>query len=229
MRVPEFLRISLSPLVRVLLVLSVPVTVIGMGIAVDDPDGDQLWGHVMIAPPLVIGCVAILEVVWRRLPINRVLEGFRRILVVPTAAGLVTGITTGIAYAAWGIGARVTDPYHHWFPPETGNPGVLTFVSGTALGMFVALFAFMVVAAPLLTLVHADEFIAFNYGELEEGQRGAARGAVRCIGIVVACVVLAPGGFLMDWPVLGWVATAVGLAATTATVALQRRIGRSPI
>lgn len=226
---PEFVRISLSPLLRVLIVVSVPVTVIGMELAVDDPDGHQLWGHVMIAPPVAIGCLAVLEVVWQRLPINRVLEGFRRILVVPTAAALVTGITAGIGYLAGGIAARVTDPYHHWFPPDTGNPGMLTFVSGTALGMFAALFAFMVVSAPLLTFLHADEFVAFNYGDLEEQQRGAARAAVRCIGVVVACVVLAPGGFLMEWPVLGWVATVIGLSATAATVALQRRIGRSPI
>ncbi|AYF97760.1 hypothetical protein [Protaetiibacter intestinalis] len=228
MRLPWFLRTALSPLVLAAIALSVPLTVIGMELSIPDDRAELPWSNVLVAFPAIVGAIGELEVVWRRLSVNRIAEALRRTLVVPTASALVSAATVAISYAALDVEGRIGDD-HLVFPADVGNPWALTLFAGAGLGMAAALGVLMIVTFPLLTVFRADEVVAFNYVELDEQHLPTARTAVRGIAVVVACLPVAVTAFVLDWPLLAWPVTVVGVIAVIRVVGLQRRIGRSPI
>lgn|GEM_PF-3380233 len=229
-RVVRFLNNNVTPTTWVLIVLSVPIIIVGMVLALNDPNGDTWWGHVMVVPPSVIATFAVLEVAWARTRIsNRIYDALRRILIAPTLSGIVLGVTVGLTYLLMGAGRRAleVDPsgYHYWYPAEDGNPWALSLFGGIGIGMFTGFVAFMCIGAPLLAFLHADEFVAANFGfEPGDAAYPTAVSAVRWMSFVLAFIVIAPGAFVLEWPVVGWIAALIGALFLGQVVRLQRRM-----
>jgi len=222
---------TVSPVSWMLIAVCVPLTAVGMELAVGDPDGDTWWGYSMVALPSIVGAYAVLEVTWRRLPEdhNRLWESFRVLLLVPTVAGVVTGAVVGVAYPLLDAGRRAleVDPsgYHSWYRAEDGNPWALSMFGGIGIGMFVALGVFMCVAAPLLAFLRPGEFVEANYGlEPDDAGYPAAVAAVRGIAILAACAFLGPGAFVLGQPLAGWVVVGVAVLLIAWVWRTQRRI-----
>ena len=228
MQLPEFVRVSFSPLVIVALVLSIPVTVVGLVQSVGDPEGTTPWGYLIYVVPSGVTIVGMFEVLWMRLPISRVTEMLRRILLVPAAAGLVSAIAVGVVCLVMGL-PESAGPDHASLGEGNPHPMVQAGIAGAALAGAVGLGLGLVVVTPLIAMFYPDDFADFQYALLADEERPLAHLGVRLIAGVVMLVVPMALGIVMNWPWLLWPSLTLIVVGTIAIVRVQRRLGRSPV
>ena len=164
-RAPSLWHTEMSWVTWALIAASVPVTVIAMFQAAEDPRGDTLWGVVMFITPGVVTAWAVLELLWAP---NRTLgAAMFRLLAVPGVAAVVSTLTIAVMYALPAMQeilaeTRDHDGWHYWFGAEEGNPWLLSFLAGYGLGALVGLVVWVFVVLPVTAIRRPREFAEIN-------------------------------------------------------------------
>ena len=132
---------------------------------------------------------------------------------------VIVALVLSMPLTLWGLIASIDDPH----------PMVKAGIAGAALGCAVGLGLLLLVVGPLIALLHADDFVDFNYADIEDDERPLARTAVRLIAFTLMFVVPFGVGLVMEWMWMWLTSVAIMIVLVARVVIVQRRLGRSPV
>ncbi|MFD4957969.1 hypothetical protein [Microbacterium sp. NPDC058389] len=162
---PGGVRGAISPIARLMIGATIPLTIVAMYFAALDSRGDTLWGLVLFATPAVAAVYAVLEVLWTG---RSAFTGMPvRMLLLPAISAVVSTVTIAITYALPPLQrtlshARLADGWHYWFPAEDGNPWLLSLLAGLFLGILAGLVAWVFVVLPVTAIRRPQEVAEAN-------------------------------------------------------------------
>ncbi|WP_309082410.1 hypothetical protein [Zhihengliuella sp.] len=219
-----------------------------------DGDGERLWGAMFMLAPAALAGGALVSSAWRPGPSAQALSA-RFLLTGALAAVPLVLLNVVFLIVAWSVPANRAavagyPGYHSWWDGGLGLQIVLVGLGGWIGGMLGALFVFIVIVLPILSIRRPGLVAAGSHLErIADGRTRSNAVAFVCIGLAV-CVVglilmavteglggledltrriglMLDSGFYLDWGVwiLGWAMFAGGLlvmAYPVARVALLR-------
>lgn len=229
----ETMRRVFSPAVVALVVVSVPFVVWGMWDATGDPGGDEPWGWAMVGGASVVTALGVLLAAFRPGP-GAIWLAFGRILFLALAVAVVHAVTAAIVFEWPGFreAAAATaydDGWHYWYSADEPNPWFAVLTAGAGIAMCAGLAALIGLMLPLMAFFRPLDVAGANaYPDVVDDpvKRRRVVVAVRCLVLLLVCVFLAPTAFVLEWHLVGWITTVIGVGLLVAVRLAQG--GRNP-